>query len=248
MNKRLLITTILSLFSASAAYAQSAIPQEKKPDHEFSFNAALSSDYRFRGLSQSRLDPALSAGADYVHNPSGWYLGTWLSTIKWTDDLGGDGHLEVDVYGGKRGNVTKDVTYDIGVLTYYYPSNGLPTNANTTEIYGQLGYGPAYIKYSNALTNTFGTPDSKHSGYLDVGANIDMSAGFILNLHAGHQTIRNNSFYSYSDYKVGVSKDFGILTGALAVIGTDAKRGAYPTPSGRDNGKTGLVASISKTF
>ena len=209
---------------------------------------ALSSDYRFRGISQSRLKPALSGGADFVNNPTGLYVGTWLSTIKWIKDLGGDGNLEIDVYGGKRGELVPDVSYDIGVLTYYYPSNKLPTSANTTEIYGQLGYGPAYVKYSSTLTDAFGTPNSKNSGYLDIGANIDVPAGFTLNLHVGRQVIKNNSFYSYTDYKIGVTKDFGFLTGALAIIGTDAKSGAYPTPSGRDNGKTGLVASISKTF
>jgi uncharacterized protein (TIGR02001 family) len=76
--------------------------QEQKPEHEVSFNAALTSDYRYRGISQSRLDPALQGGADYVHNPTGLYVGTWLSTIKWTKDLGGSGNLEWDIYGGKR--------------------------------------------------------------------------------------------------------------------------------------------------
>jgi uncharacterized protein (TIGR02001 family) len=75
-----------------------------------------------------------------------------------------------------------------------------------------------------------------------------MSAGFVLNLHGGRQIIKNNSFYSYNDYKIGVTKDFGIVVGSLAFIGTDAKGGAYPTPSGKDNGKNSLVAAISKTF
>jgi uncharacterized protein (TIGR02001 family) len=249
VNKLILPAAVCAAFAANFATAQDVKAEEKKPDNELTFNAAVSSDYRFRGLSQSRLDPALSGGADYTHNPTGFYLGTWLSTIKWTKDLGGSGDVEIDVYGGKRGELVKNVSYDIGVLTYYYPSNHLhPQNANTTEVYGQLGYGPGYIKYSSTLTSAFGTPDSKNSGYLDIGANIDMSAGFVLNLHGGRQIIKNNSFYSYNDYKIGVTKDFGIVVGSLAFIGTDAKGGAYPTPSGKDNGKNSLVAAISKTF
>jgi uncharacterized protein (TIGR02001 family) len=161
--------------------------QEQKPEHEVSYNAALTSDYRYRGLSQSRLDPALQGGADYVHNPTGFYAGTWLSTIKWTKDLGGDGNVEWDLYGGKRGNLTPDISYDVGGLYYFYPSNGLGPNANTFELYGQLGYGPAYVKYSHSLTNLFGTADSKGSGYLDVGANVDVGSGLVLNLHVGRQ-------------------------------------------------------------
>ena len=78
MNKLVLVAAILAAFAGSIAHAEDAKPEEKKPDNELSFNAALSSDYRFRGISQSRFDPALSAGADYTHNPTGFYLGTWV--------------------------------------------------------------------------------------------------------------------------------------------------------------------------
>jgi uncharacterized protein (TIGR02001 family) len=220
--------------------------QEQKPESEVSFNAALTSDYRYRGLSQSRLDPALQGGADYVHNPTGLYAGTWLSTIKWTKDLGGSGDVEWDVYGGKRGNLSESVSYDVGGLYYFYPSNGLSPNANTFELYGQLGFGPAYVKYSHSLTNLFGTASSRGSGYLDVGANLDVSNGFTLNLHAGHQRVRHNDAASYSDYKVGITKDLGVCSVALAYI--KASTHAYLGPSAENLGKSGAVLTVSKTF
>lgn len=243
MKKTILAAAIVAAFAGSYAHAE-----DKKPDHEVSFNAALTSEYRYRGISQSRRDPALQGGADYVHNPSGFYVGTWASTIRWIKDAGGDGNIEWDIYGGKRGEVTKDVSYDVGVLTYIYPSNSLNPSANTTEIYGQLGYGPAYIKYSHAMTDLFGFADSKNSGYLDIGANIDIATGLVLNLHAGHQKVRNNSAFSYTDWKVGVTKDFGILSGSLALIGTNSDAYRGPSPDFKDLGKNGLVVSVSKTF
>lgn len=220
--------------------------EEQKPDNEVSFNAAVTSDYRYRGISQSRLDPALQGGADYTNNPTGLYAGTWLSSIKWIKDAGGDDSVEWDIYGGKRGNITDDITYDVGGLYYFYPSNGLPTNANTFELYGQLGYGPAYIKYSHSLTNLFGTPDSKGSGYLDVGANVDLGSGFTLNLHAGHQTVRHNGAYSYTDYKIGATKDLGVCSVAVAYFKADTT--AYLSPDSRNLGKSGAVLTVSKTF
>ncbi|MEB0136974.1 TorF family putative porin [Actimicrobium sp. CCC2.4] len=243
MKKLLLVTAIAATFMGNFAHAEDA-----KPDNELSFNASLSSDYRYRGISQSRLKPAISAGADFVNNPTGFYVGTWASSIKWIKDAGGKGDIELDIYGGKRGEIIKDVSYDVGVLTYVYPSNKLNPSANTTEIYGQVGYGPGYVKYSHSVTDLFGFANSKNSGYLDIGANIDVAEGTVLNLHVGHQSVKNNSGFSYTDYKVGVTKDFGFLSGSLAVIGTDAKTGAYSTPSGKDNGKTALVVAISKTF
>jgi len=228
----------------NVAHAQEAAA----PEHQISYNAALTSEYRYRGLSQSRLDPALQGGADYTHNPSGFYAGTWLSTIKWTKDLGGDGDVEVDLYAGKRGQITPEISYDVGGLYYWYPSNDLNPNANTFELYGQLGYGPAYIKYSHSTTNLFGTTNSKQSGYLDLGANVPltMMEGLVLNLHVGRQRVENNSQYSYTDYKVGLTKDLGFASVSLAWIKANTE--AYVSPSGRNLGKSAAVVSVSKTF
>ena len=249
MKKLMLATALAALFSGTAAHAE-----EAKPDNEVSFNAAVTSDYRYRGISQTRLKPAVQGGADYISNPTGFYVGAWASTIKWTKDAGGDGDVELDIYAGKRGELVKDVSYDVGVLTYVYPSNGLSgvpgfVSANTTEVYGQLGYGPAYIKYSHAVTNLFGFVDSKKSGYVDLGANIDAGNGVTANLHVGHQEVKNSSAASYTDWKIGATKDFGIVTGALAVIGTNASESAYASPAnGKFLGKTALLLTISKTF
>lgn len=250
MKKMILAAAITTAFAGNLAHAE-----EQKPEQEVSFNAAVTSDYRYRGISQTRLQAALQGGADYVHNPSGFYAGTWLSSIKFVNDADGSGDVEVDIYGGKRGAITRNVSYDVGALSYVYPSNGLNPSTNTTEIYAQLGYGPAYIKYSHSVTNLFGYLDSKNSAYLDIGANLDLVDGYILNLHAGHQKVSgtnagvSNSRFNYTDWKIGLIKDFGIVTGALALVGTDADKSAYASPANaKFMGKTGLVLTVSKTF
>jgi uncharacterized protein (TIGR02001 family) len=223
-----------------------ATAQDKKPDHEITANASLTTDYRYRGISQTRLKPALQGGVDYVNNPTGMYLGAWASTIKWVKDGGGDSQIEIDLYGGKRGELTKDINYDVGAIAYIYPSSALTPNPNTFEVYGQLSYGPAYIKYSHGVSNLFGFANTKNSGYLDLGANIDAGGGYTINLHLGRQTVKNLGVASFTDYKVGVTKDFGICTVALAVIGADTKY--YVGPNSKNLGKTSAVLSVSKTF
>jgi uncharacterized protein (TIGR02001 family) len=162
--------------------------------------------------------------------------------------------VEVDLYAGKRGQLTGDVGYDVGVLAYVYADNGLKhvaglADADTQEVYGQLSYGPAYVKYSHAVSNLFGIVNSKNSGYLDIGANIDLGNGWTGNLHAGHQKVKNNDASSYTDWKAGVTRDFGIVTGALAVIGTNAGKSTYASPvNGKFMGKTALQLTVSKTF
>lgn len=249
MNKVIAAIAVGTALLGAIAHAE-----DQKPDNETSFNAAVVSDYRFRGISQTRLKPALQGGADYTNNPTGLYVGTWLSTIKWIKDAGGDGNIELDIYAGKRGEVVKDVTYDVGLLTYVYPSNGLNPSANTTEVYGQIGFGPAYAKYSHAVTNLFGFNDSKKSGYLDIGANLDATNGYVINLHVGHQSVKgsnagtSNDRFAYTDWKIGATKDFGIVTSALALIGTNTKNYTGPSPDQKNLGRTGLLLSVSKIF
>jgi len=241
------IAVLFACIAAGQAQAQeAAATPEAKPDNEISFNAAVTSDYRYRGISQTRLKPALQGGADWVNNPTGFYAGTWLSTIKWVKDGGGDGSVEWDVYGGKRGEIGSGFTYDVGGLGYIYASNSLPTSANTFELYGQVGFGPATLKYSHSLTNLFGFADSKNSQYLDASVNQDLGEGFILNLHVGHQKVKNNGSADYTDWKVGVTKDFGIATVSLAYVDTNTE--AYFAPNGKNTGKSGAVLTLSKTF
>ena len=120
----------------SGAFAQTKPPE---PDYTLAYNVGVVSDYRFRGLTQSRFDPALQGGIDFAHK-SGFYLGAWASSIKWIKDAGGNADAEIDLYGGYKGSVS-DMGYDLGVLTYQYPSNRLTPSANTTELYGALTVG-----------------------------------------------------------------------------------------------------------
>jgi uncharacterized protein (TIGR02001 family) len=239
------LTLAFATMSASAQAQEASPAAEAVPDNQISYNVAVVSDYRYRGLAQTRLNPALQAGVDYVNNPTGLYVGTWATNIKWIKDAGGDADIEWDVYAGKRGQINDTFAYDVGGLYYYYPSNKLSTSANTFELYAQITAGPFSVKYSQSTTNLFGTADSKNSGYLDGQFNYDVYDGFVLNLHAGHQNVKNNGDFSYSDYKIGVTKDFGVVSVGLAAIKTNTD--AY-VGGGKNLGKSGAVLTISKTF
>jgi len=227
-----------------AAFAQTAAPQ---PDYTLSYNVGAVTDYRYRGISQSRLKPALQGGADFTHK-SGLYVGTWASTIQWIKDAGGDAPVEVDLYGGYKGTMGV-FGYDVGVLRYQYPRHRLPVSPNTTEVYGAGTFGPATLKYSHAVTNLFGFSDSKNSYYLDLSAAFDLGNGWSLTPHVGYQKVKNNSDFSYTDYSLTVGKDFGNgFSASAAVVGTDADKSSYITPAGRFTGRTGLVAAAKYTF
>lgn len=239
------LTPSLLILALSAA-ALPAFADEPAPAADpLSFNIGAVSDYRYRGISQTRLKPALQGGIDYAHS-SGFYVGTWASTIKWVKDGGGSADVEIDLYGGYKGELAPGLTFDVGALQYYYPSNNLPTSTNTTELYGALSYGPVTAKYSHSVSNLFGFADSKNSGYLDVSANFDIGDGMTLTPHVGHQSVKHLSSASYTDYSVTLAKDFSGLVVSATLIGTDAK--GYLGPNGKDLGKTSLVVGLKKTF
>ena len=238
--------TILAALAGSLALA--ALPihaEEAAPADPLSFNLGVASDYRYRGISQTRLKPALQFGADYA-SPSGFYIGTWGSTIKWIKDGGGDSNVEIDVYGGYKTEVTAGVTLDVGVLTYNYPSNKLNPSANTQELYAALTYGPVTAKYSHSVSNLFGFADSKQSGYFEIAGTFDLGEGFTLTPHVGHQKVKNLSAASYTDYSVTINKDYAGLTFGLTLVDTNTD--AYVGANGKDLGKSGVVLSVKKTF
>ena len=244
--KKILVPTLIALALGSVtglAQAQAAAPASS-----LSFNVGAVSDYRYRGISQSRLQPALQGGLDYA-DKSGFYVGAWGSSIKWIKDIpGGDASIEVDLYGGYKGAVG-DVAYDVGFLRYEYPSNNLPVSANTNEVYGAATFGPVTLKYSHAISNLFGVANSKNSYYLDLSGTFDLGSGFSLVPHVGYQSIKNNTTLSYTDYSLTLGKDLGNgLSATAAVVGTDADKTLYVTPAGKFTGKSGLVVGLKYAF
>lgn len=231
-----------ALLASGAVMAQTA----PEPDYTLSFNVGAVTDYRYRGISQSRLRPALQGGADFAHK-SGFYVGTWASTIKWISDGGGDADVEVDIYGGYK-TTFGGVGLDVGVLRYLYPGSSLAVNPDTTEVYIGGTWGPATLKYSHAVTNLFGFADSKNSYYVDLSATFDTGFwGLTVTPHIGHQRVRNNSDFSYTDWSVGLGKDFGNgLIASLAYVDTNTND--YRSPNNRNLGRAGLVLGVKYGF
>ena len=143
------------------------------------------------------------------------------------------------------------IGFDVGALTYQYPSNDLNPSANTTELYGALTYGAATLKYSHAVTNTFANPDSKNSFYLDLSAGFDVGGGLMLTPHIGYQKIKGpvGGAATYTDYSLTISKDFSGLVVSAAIVGTDADKVFYASPiNGKELGKPGIVLGVKYNF
>ncbi len=261
MNKltySLILAALAGLSTVSAIAADA--PAAPTPEHTLTGNVGLFSQYIYRGLTQTNEKAALQGGFDYAHS-SGLYAGVWGSNISWIGDLvpGSSSSLELDTYFGYKNSFAEDFSYDVGFLRYNYPGSfpaSMTTKADTNELYGQLGYKWFTAKYSHSISDTFGTPNSKNTNYLDLSANFEVADKLTLGLHVGKQTFKgdnagvsNDSLYTYTDYKASLTKDInGYMVGA-AYFHTNAKDAGYFNAATNKNvGRDHFVVSVSKSF
>ncbi len=101
---------------------------------EISANVALVNDYRFRGISQSNKNPALQGGFDYAAE-SGFYIGTWGSTVDFDSTTDFNGSLELDIYAGWGFDIGENSNIDVGYIYYAYPGDDNGADGDYQEFY-----------------------------------------------------------------------------------------------------------------
>lgn len=263
MKKSLIALALVGAFAAPA-FAEEAAPAAEAPS--LTANVGVVSNYVFRGISQSQHQPALQGGVDYAHS-SGLYVGIWGSSIEWTDRKDLQVHkgnsVELDLYGGYKGSVG-DFGYDVGAIRYFYPGkfqSAAGVTANTTEAYLGGSWKIVSLKYnhvvSESIFNWGGTASnnkSQGSNYTDLTVTYPVDETFNLIAHVGRQNIKNTASSglpaSYTDWKLGATKDVGFGVVGLAYTGTNAlgKSGQAYHFARKDVSKDVLALSFTKTF
>lgn len=184
-----MLTSIRGIVAASilAGTGLAATPALAQDEGEITIsgNAAIVSEYRFRGVDLSGGDIAVQGGIDLAHS-SGFYVGTWGSSLD--EDTVGYGHTELDVYGGWSGDIASGVSADVGVIAYLYPNAG-PGDFDYFEVYGSAGFtlGPAETTLGVAYAfeqDSLGGDDNLYL-YADLGVGIP-NTPVSLSAHVGY--------------------------------------------------------------
>jgi uncharacterized protein (TIGR02001 family) len=268
--------SILSL-SLAAALAAPLLASAADPS-PVTGNVSIVSDYRFRGISQTYLGPAIQGGIDYGHS-SGIYIGNWNSSVTSNLFPGGSG-IEMDFYVGWKKSFG-DFGLDVGTIYYYYPKAEWNSNTGSTtgdadfnnwEIYVGGSWKWLSAKFFYALSDYFGlaneqagswitdkdtgTPIGGRGGsdgtwYLDLSATVPVTKELSVVAHYGMLEVEKYSELDYKDWKLGVTYDLsGWILGA-AYVDTDADKAWYYTGGSRglkETGKSTVVFSVLKTF
>ena len=217
----------------AAAAAAPAAPASTSP-FTITGSAAIVSQYRFRGISQSNNKPVVQGTFTLSHS-SGFYVAAWGSSASRNDavDIGG---TEIDVYGGYTHALGKSgLIIDAGLYGYIYPGSAraVGSSENYYEVYASLAktVGPFTAKVGanwaadQHYFDAFNTP-TKHSVY-EYG---ELSYAFqhmplTLHSHLGHT---GGGFdyagHEYIDYTVGAGYKWKVLTFDVSFVGTDLSR------------------------
>lgn len=200
MKKSLLSIALTSVLATSALVSTQASAVEG-----LSANVAATSNYLWRGVTQTNDAAAISGGIDYADD-SGFYAGTWISNV----DFGDDASYELDFYLGFSGEISKDVGYDVGYIYYAYPDSAESVSTNEYdfgEVYGSLSYSYFSVTASYGVNNDDGAKFADSSLYLSGDAEFEVADGLTLALHVGNYDYDKDNGVDYVDYGVSLSKD-----------------------------------------
>lgn len=185
---------------AAAAMLSTVIAQA-----DVTANIGVTSNYLWRGVTQTDDRAAVQGGVDYSHE-SGFYAGTWTSNI----DFGTTG-FELDLYAGWGGEFG-GISVDVGYIQYLYPAQNRTEAPDFGEIYGTIGWGPLstgiyYTVFSQEFDNAGN--DLVGSWYIPLGFdwtfdNVGKLGAVDLSLFGGYYDITDSG--SYFHWGVGLSK------------------------------------------
>lgn len=213
---------------------------------EFGGNIAVTTDYVWRGVSQTLGDPALQAEVSFEHD-SGFYAGFWGSNVDFFDESDpeadpeddDEADVEVDVWVGFAGETEGGLGWDVGVIAYLFPGANRDVLDNSEEFYGGLSYGyftaTVYQDFDNDTT------------YVDVGAEFELPREFTLGAHVGSFNFDEGT--DYSDWSIALSRELTGFGFELSYIDTDFSDDDCEEFSGkRDLCDETLVFTLSKEF
>lgn len=213
LNKKLLSVAVATALTAGV----SAVPAQAG-DVEISGNVAITTDYRFRGISQTNEEPAVQGGFDVGFEP-GFYIGTWASTVDFDDSAYGT--IEMDYYAGWAGNIgDSDVGIDVGYYYYDYPGDDDSVEGDYQEFAVGLSWMDAGLTlvYSDDYYQ-----ETDEFWYLAADYGFEIVENVAIGLHVGYNMLEEDFWGTdeYIDYSVSATYSYGGVDFSLAWVGTD---------------------------
>lgn len=193
----------------------------EESESNLSWNLALTSDYVFRGITQTNFKPALQGGLDYSFGDSGFYVGAWASNVDFADSDGPD--VELDTFIGYSRDFNENWNVDLSLVHYAY--------FGEDEVYGSIDYAEYFAKltwnemltFTAAFAPNYSNADFT-SVYLNLAGSWELGNEFSLNASVGHSDFSDGNG-SYTDWNLGLSRQFGPVNAAINYYDTSLEGG-----------------------
>ncbi|OGT84168.1 MAG: hypothetical protein A3H91_14905 [Gammaproteobacteria bacterium RIFCSPLOWO2_02_FULL_61_13] len=246
------LATFAGALGALLLVTAGAMAQEAESPHSFSGAAALSTDYMYRGQSQTGNNPAISGTLNYKYTSGGFadvYAGTWASNINF------GGSIEIDWYGGLTGSFgDSGLGWEAGFLYYQYPGSGDGSDLDFVEAHGGLTYSSSDLPGTPSVNfKMHWSPewqlDSGDSLYTEGNISFVLPYEFGLSGHVGHQDVDDNVTWGspdWTEWSVYLSRAVGPVTIAVGYQDTDLDKGECYGGSNICEGRA--VVTISAAF
>ena len=199
---------------------------------------SIVSDYRMRGVSQSRGNATVQ-GSFELSSRNGAYAGTWASSI--SPSAGGGAHAQVDVYGGYR-RTFGGLDLDVGLTSTFYPG---ADHASSAEFYGSIG---SDLNGTKLKTGVGCTPQQDELGthdglYLFVDAERDLpGTPVVMRAHIGRET-GVNTVAGAQKIDVMLAAEVAVGPATLSAAYVDSRMHKAP-PAARGGGVLVLAATM----
>ena len=198
---------VKSLIASSVLAASAMGSSVAVAEYELSGNIGLTSNYIWRGVTQSSDEAAISGGIDFGYK--GFYAGTWVSSLSQSAEVSGipatlseSTQYEQDWYAG-YGFDLGPTSWDVGYIMYTYPI--ADAQSDFSEVY--LNFGWTWLSAGVAYTVDTDWGGDDADLYYYVGADFDIKNGLMLGLLYGSYDFDDAAAEDYAHYKVSLSKD-----------------------------------------
>lgn len=246
------------LLGAAALCLALAAPASVNPARAFEIEEAgltiqvtptLSTDYMFRGISQTRNRPAAQGTLDIEHS-SGFYVGAFVSNIAFA---GTDARQEVDVLAGYRFTVA-GVKLDLGGVYYAYPGYDRQPGQFRLDWFEFAARGSFELDPAKFFASAFYAPnfqaESRNALYIEGGVDLKIPFDFVLGGRVGYQWIERNERFGTPDYA-----NWSVTLAREVALGVTATIGYYDTNLRRSECVGGqkicdarVMFTLSRTF
>lgn len=229
MKKTVFATAMLGSLAVAGLVTPALADGEESSGISVTGTVTLTSDYRFRGVSQTDKEAALQGSVDLA--AGGFFAGVWASNIDFDDEATYDSGVEIDLYAGYTLGLSENTEATIKGVYYWYADADAPVGFPEYDYFELIGSLSHNFGKTTGSIEVAWSPDF----FLEVGDAFAVTGGLAVPLwenvwffdgieasgHLGYQSFDDDALEDYTYWDLGLTASFGMFALDVRYIDTD---------------------------